>query len=142
MINELSIVWQILLGVAGITITFVAPLYILVLRVRADSGAAEIERSALDDAQQEISRDVMTLREEMRDSHSELGDELAQLHLDVRENAQRSERNQRHLHQLLLGQTNSPYTEDDGDGPPEDFANPHHFARHCPIPDECPFCDD
>lgn len=110
-----SIVLGTVIGVAAL----VAPLYIMVLRGYGDGEVAAEERGNLDDTQAQIEEEL-----------SEMNNKLDDIGTEVKMNAQRSETNQKHIHQLLLGKI------DDDDN---EIGNPHYYADNCPIPEECPF---
>jgi hypothetical protein len=120
----------VIVGVAGVTVTLVGPLYYLVLDLREEIGGAEEARDNLAQSQSGVESSVSTLREEMQQSHKDVQEDIQALRQDVHENALRAEQNQRHIHQLLVGDHNG----DDGE-----MGNPHHRAEHCPLPDECPW---
>lgn len=111
----IGVVFTIILGVAAL----VAPLYMLVLRMRRQDGIDTESLSQIAEAQKEL---VSSMEEVEKD--------VLELRNDVEQNMVRSEKNQRHIHQILVGDYNS-------DG--EDIGNPHHRAEHCPLRDECPF---
>lgn len=112
---------SVILGVAAIMIPLVAPMYYLVLDMRGDRSTAESERGHIEEEQSDISDTLESLQSEVQD-----------LHEDVQRNHLRSEQNQRHIHQLLVGKI------DDDDN---EIGNPHYQADHCPLPDECPYHD-
>lgn len=115
--TALAIILPTIVGVASL----IAPLYVMVLRGYGDDEVAETERDQLGETQKTISEELKGIRGELTEIKSE-----------VRMNAQRSEQNQKHLHQLLLGKI------DDDDN---DIGNPHYKSQHCPIPGPCPWCD-
>lgn len=129
----LSNILTLIVGVAGVVATLVAPLYYLVLDMRSNGAEAAAEREAISDAQDSAETDIDKLAQEMRESHRELHEEVSQIRAVVETNANRSEMNQKHIHQILVGEHNMGEDEDD-------IANPHYTADHCPLPDECPFC--
>ncbi|PSQ70916.1 MAG: hypothetical protein BRD38_04055 [Bacteroidetes bacterium QH_9_67_14] len=110
---------EILLGVAGIIITLVGPLYYLVLDIREDLGSAETERETLSDNNDTLGQEVHSMREEMQDMREE-----------VKEIGVRAEYNQKHIHDLIIG-----HDEEDG-GPLT--SSPHH-PTECPYGDGCPW---
>jgi len=116
MLTVLTIVFTVILGVGAL----VAPLYMLVLRMRNQDGVDSEQLSQIAESQEEIAKSV-----------SEMGDELVTIRHDVETNMARSEKNQRHIHQILVGDYNA---EDDNE-----IGNPHHTAEHCPLPHECSF---
>jgi len=105
--------------VIGVTGAIVGPLYILVLRGYGDSEVANEERGNLEDEQEEIRETLKSIEES-----------LEVVETEVRLNAERSERNQNHIHQLLLGKMKDDDT---------DIGNPHYQAEYCPLPGECPW---
>lgn len=111
----------IILGVAAITAALVAPLYILVLRVYGSDEAAAQERTTLSESQAELEETL-----------SSIDSKLDTIETTVEKNAERSETNQEHLHQLLLGKI---------DGDDTDIGNPHYKSEYCPLEGECPWCD-
>lgn len=130
---SLTTILTIIGGFAAIVAALVAPLYIMLLRMRGSDAEAVVERGNLSETQSGFEQELEALRGGVRTSHEELQEDLAELRADLRATAERSERNQRHIHQLLLGEHNG---EDD------DIGNPHHRAEYCPLPDECPFCSN
>lgn len=121
---------SIIVGVAAVVVTLVGPLYYIVLDMSGDDAAAEEERGTLGETQDSIKKDISDLREELQVSHDDLRDEVQELRTDVHENALRAEQNQKHIHQLLVGDHNG----DEGE-----MGNPHHKAEYCPLPEECPW---
>lgn len=111
----------IIAGVAGVTGALVAPLYVLVLRMRHSNGQADQRRESLSEEQGEIAEEL-----------DEISEKLETIRVDVEENALRSEQNQRHIHQLLVGEHNSH---------DRDIGNPHYTPKHCPLEDSCPWHD-
>lgn len=111
----------IILGVAAITAALVAPLYILVLRMYGDDEAATQERETLSASQSDI-----------EEALTEIDEKLDNIESTVEVNAHRSEQNQKHIHQLLVGKI------DDDDN---DIGNPHYQAQHCPLGEECTWCN-
>jgi len=116
---DMSQLLGLLAGYLAITAALVAPLYVLVLRRLNDTSSAESERANLDEDLVELTENVEEMRSEVRDIHAE-----------VSRNANRSERNQRHIHQILLGEHN---------GDDDEMGNPHYRAEYCPLPEECPW---
>jgi hypothetical protein len=114
-ISLVGVVFTIILGVAAL----VAPLYILVLRMRRQDGVDTEQLSQIASAQ-----------EELLNSMQEVERDVLELRNDVEQNMVRSEKNQRHIHQILVGDYNA-----EGD----EIGNPHHRAEHCPLPEDCPF---
>jgi|APHM01.1.fsa_nt_gi hypothetical protein len=118
---DFSTTMTIILGVAGVTMALVAPLYILVLRVYGGDEAAAQERETLDETQTD-----------MEETLDRIDSRLETIETAVEINAERSETNQRHIHQLLVGKI-----EDDD----SDIGNPHYQAQHCPLGEECTWHD-
>jgi nitrogen fixation/metabolism regulation signal transduction histidine kinase len=112
----LAIVVPTIIGIIGA----IAPLYYMVLRLYGDRGTAAMEREGLDAEQ-------TTINEKL----DRIESNISSLDADVRMNAQAAERNQKHIHQLLVGRMNAD--EDD------DIGNPHYKSEYCPLPEECPY---
>jgi len=117
--GNIGLVLSVVVGVAGVVVTLVAPLYYLVLDIRESDAASDQRRENIADNQDELDSDIEQMMGEVR-----------QLRVDVNENSLRAETNQRHLHQLLVAGS-------DGEAPSAD--EPHHSAEECPLPDECPW---
>lgn len=117
--GNISLVLSVVVGVAGVVITLVAPLYYLVLDLRTDGAAKDVRRSNLSDSQDDIQDDI-----------EEIHDELQEVREAVSRNSHRTETNQQHLHQLIV----------DGSAPPPDADTaPGHSEAECPLPDQCPW---
>lgn len=131
--GNITLVLTVIVGVAGVVATLVGPLYYLVLSMRRSDGNAEAERENLAGKQDDLSTEMGELEGSIQDLRQDLNDDMGELKEQVSRNAIRSEQNQRHIHQLLVGR------ESERD---EDIGNPHHTAENCPLPDECPFHSD
>lgn len=107
---------------AAVSVAIVGPLYVLVLRRLGDEEAAEVKRAGIEDDIEQVQTDV-----------SDIKDRVEEMHYEVQLNADRSERNQRHIHQILLGEHN---------GDDDEMGNPHYKAEYCPLPGECPWCGE
>lgn len=118
---ESGTILSLIVGVAGTVMAMVAPLYYLVLDMRRDDGVANVERESMVEEQQGIREDL-----------DELVGEVREMRTQVESNAQRAERNQKHIHQVLVGEHNSH---------DRDMGNPHYRAEHCPLDEECPWHD-
>lgn len=109
-----------LVGVAGVVGAFVAPLYLLVLRMYGRDESAAATRERLDESQSGLEGDITDIKETVHGIESQ-----------VEQNAERSQQNQEHIHQLLVGSVNG---NDD-----VEIGNPHYQPEHCPLGDECPW---
>jgi len=118
----------IIISVAGVVVSLVGPLYYLVLDMRKNAGAASASRDHLSSSQDDLAEELAAIREEVQANNDELTGEVHEMRQEVRENAIRSDRNQQHLHQLLVGEQNS---DDD------DIGNPHYRTEYCPLPEQC-----
>lgn len=118
----------IIISVAGVVVSLVGPLYYLVLDMRKNAGAASASRDHLSASQDDLAAELAAIREEVEANNDELTDEVQEMRREVRENAIRSDRNQQHLHQLLVGKQN---------GDDDDIGNPHYMAEYCPLPEQC-----
>jgi nitrogen fixation/metabolism regulation signal transduction histidine kinase len=122
----------IIVAVAGIFATFVTPLYYMMMQVREGRAMADTERETINATQATLSEQLDEVEANLNERLDGMSEELRAARRDIEENTQRSEQNQRHLHQLVLGKI-----EDDD----AEIGNPHFQAEHCPIPDECPYCE-
>lgn len=116
--------------VAGVVATLVAPMYYLVLDMRRSGGEAEVKRETLADSQDDLEDDLESLEESIEDARQDIRGDMTDIKQQVAQNAVRSEQNQRHIHQLIVGRESEREDE---------IGNPHHTAENCPLPEECPF---
>lgn len=113
---------ELLVGVAGVVVALVAPLYILVLDIREDLGAASTEREHVTTEQDDLANKIEGVRREVREVRQE-----------VNEVSLRSEMNQKHIHDLIL--SNDRETEAPTGTAP-------HPEGECPFNGQCPWHGD